>query len=513
MPTCTQPAAPVRKANTARILVLLSSATWLAGCTVGPDYRMPSLSLPLHWGSDEPAQAAVQPAAVKPAEAPKLSQWWLRLDDPVLTSLIQDAVRGNLDVATAKAKIREARASYRKAGGALEPSVDLSSSASRSRSSASSSSSGRQSYSTQFQAGFDASWELDLFGANRRAVEAAQYGVDAAEDELRSTLLTLIGDVAANYVEMRGYQARIELARRTAASQHETANLTRVQYDAGTSSALDVANAVGQATATEANISAFEASRAEAVHRLGVLLGLSPAALAERLGAGAPVPAPQGPVPTGVPADILRSRPDVRQAERELAQATAKIGEAEAARYPDISLTGSLATSGTSVGDLAKGTSIGWSIGPSLSLPIFDGGQLNAAVEVTQAQRDQSYIAFRSAILTALEDVENAAVSLSQERIRNERLSASAASYREAQQLAQARYQGGTSSFLDVLDAERSLYSAEDSLITSTVAITTDYIALNKALGGGWDGEIDASKPEIVDTDTGPRLAARPIGQ
>jgi len=368
--------------------------------------------------------------------------------------------------------------------------------------------------SNQFKAGFDASWELDLFGGNKRGIEAAAYGVDAADDELRATLLTLVGDVATNYVEARGYQARIAFARRTAESQRETESLTRVKFETGASSRVDVANASGQASSTEANIPTLEASFAAAVHRLSVLTGRAPAALVARMRADAPIPAPTAPIPTGVPADILRARPDVRLAERQLAQQTALIGEAEAARYPGISLTGSVATAGVNVGDLAKSTSISWAFGPTLSLPIFNAGELASAVRVAEAQRDQSFVAFKASVLTALEDVENAATSLTQERIRYQRLEASAESYREAARLARALYQAGSSSFLEVLDAERSLYSAEDTLIQSRVAIATDYVALNKALGGGWDGAIDASKPEVVDSNTGPHFisnkAARP---
>jgi len=483
-----------------RTATVLAAAAWLSACAVGPDYQTPLLSLPTHWGSKQPAE---QP------QPPELSQWWARLGDPTLNEIVDEAVRKNLDVASARAKIREARASYREARGSLFPSVDGSSSATRSkssnsRSSGSSSSSG--SASNQFEAGFDASWELDLFGGNRRATEGAIYGTQAAEEELRATLLTLIGDVTSNYVEARGYQARIAFARRSAASQRNTEALTRFKFETGASSAVDVANASGQASSTEANIPSLEASFAAGVHRLSVLTGQAPAALITRMQSDAPIPSPTLPIPTGVPANILRSRPDVRLAERELAQKTAAIGEAEAARYPSVSLTGSVATAGVNVGDLAKSTSISWAFGPTLSLPIFNAGQLKAAVNVAEAQRDQSYLAFKASVLTALEDVENASVSLAQERIKYEKLAASAESYRQAATLARELYQTGSSSFLEVLDADRSLYSAEDLLIQSRVAIATNYIALNKALGGGWDGVIDASTPEIVDTNTGPHF-------
>lgn len=487
-----------RRRSVAHRAAALSAAAWLGACAVGPDYQTPVLSLPSHWGSEAQAQ---------PAKAPALSQWWHNLGDDTLNALIEEAVRDNLDVATAKAKVREARASYDQSRGSLFPSVGASGSAKRQKTGSSGSSGGGSGYVTnQFQAGFDASWELDLFGGNRRGVEASAYGIDAADEELRAALLTLVGDVASNYVEARGYQARIAFARQTAESQRQTESLTRVKFETGESSGVDVANASGQASSTEANIPSLEANFAAAVHRLSVLTGRAPAALIDRMKADAPIPAPTAPIPTGVPADILRSRPDVRLAERQLAQQTALIGEAEAARYPSISLTGSVSTAGVNVGDLAKSSSISWAFGPTLSLPIFNAGELAATVRVAEAQRDQSFIAFKASVLTALEDVENAATALTQERIKYQKLESSANSYREAARLARALYQNGASSFLDVLDAERSLYSAEDTLIQSRVAIATDYVALNKALGGGWDGAVDASKPEIVDTNTGPHL-------
>ena len=466
-------------------------ALGLAGCAVGPDYRTPQIDVPGQWSS---TGAETVPAA------PQLADWWQRLRDPALDRLVEEAVAGNLDVATAKAKIREARASVRQAGGALYPSLDGSASATR-RGTGNSSEA-----SSQFQGGFDAAWELDLFGANRRAVEAAGYGLDAADEDLRATLLTLVGDVASNYVEARGFQARIAYARQTAASQRETEALTRIKFEAGAASAVDLANARGQASSTEATIPTLETAYAEAVHRLSVLTGRPPAALKARMAAKEPIPTPALPVPTGVPADVLRARPDVRVAERQLAQATARIGAAEAARYPNISLTGSLSTAAATLGSFASGSTVSWAFGPTLSVPIFNGGELAAAVEVAEAQRDQSFIAFRAVVLTALEDVENAAVGLTQERLRHDSLDESATAFREALRLARALYETGATDFLDVLDAERSLYSAEDSLIQSQVAIATNYIALNKALGGGWNGIIDAGQPEVVDVNTGPHF-------
>lgn len=464
----------------------------LAGCAVGPDYRTPAVAVPALW-----AGPGVQ------AGPTQLARWWTRLNDPMLDSLIERAVQGNLDVAQAKARIREARASYRAATGAELPAASATGQAQRAGQGT-----GTGSGYTEIRAGFDASWELDLFGASRRSAEAARRGVEAQEEALRDTLLTLIGDVASDYVALRGYQARIALARSSAATQRQTARLTRTKFEAGSASALDLANAEGQAASTEAQIPTLEAAALQMIHALGVLTGQAPAALADELGTARPIPTPRLPVPAGIPADILTSRPDVRAAERTLAQATAKIGAAAAARYPDIGLSGAIATSGSKLGDLGRNSTISWSFGPSLSLPIFQGGRLRAEVELAQAQRDAYFVAYKAAVLGALRDVEDAIVSLAQDRRRSAKLGEAAASYRTAAELSRTLYQSGASSFIDVLDAERSLYSAEDALLQSRVAIATDYIALNKALGGGWDGQIDSARPEITDTTMGPHRPA-----
>jgi len=474
----------------------------LAGCAVGPDYVSPAVELPKHWSNDNHKGKRQERASAS------LAEWWRRLDDPLLNELIDEAAQDNLDVAAAKARIREARALLRQSSGTLFPQISGSGSATANRTTAGAVSNGLGGTTyNQFQAGFDATWELDLFGANHRAAEAAAYSVDASEDDLRATLLTLIGDVASYYIEARGYRARAALARRTAASQRATAAMTLGKVNAGSASAVDAAKATAQAASTEANVPTYEASYKEAVHRISVLLGRDPQALASRLARATPIPAPRMPLPKGVPADVLKMRPDVRKAERQLAQYTAEIGRAEAALYPDLSLSGSISTTALKLGDLGKSSTIGWSVGPTLSVPIFNGGKLRAAVDVAKAQRDEHYIAWRGAVLTALEDVENAIVSLTQERIRIHSLAESAERYGEALRLSRSLYESGSSGFLDVLDAERSQFSAEDALLQSRVNVARDYVALAKALGGGWDSAIDSSKPEVVDAKVGPHLA------
>lgn len=493
-----------RKGRWAASSAILAGLLLLGGCAVGPDYAPPEATgLPAHW------HRAAESTSVT-TEA--LGEWWRDLGDKRLERLMADAVEGNLDVATAKAKIREARALRREAIGGLLPSVDGSASATRLQSTAASTAAGSR-VSNLFQAGFDASWELDLFGANARSLEAASANVAASEADLDSTLLTLVGDVASYYTEARGYQARIALARRTAKSQRETAALTRTKFETGSASAVDSSKADAQAASTEAEIPSLEAAFAQTVHRLSILTGREPGALAREMAAGGPIPAPRHRLPTGVPADVLTHRPDVRAAERRLAQATAQVGAKEAALYPSVSLTGSISTSATRVGDLGKASTIAWSWGPSVSVPFFHGGALVAARDAAEASRDQSFVAWKASVLTALEDVENALVSLSKERTRSRSLSEAAAQYRQAATLSRVLYQTGSASFLDVLDAERSLYTAEDTLLQSRVAITTDHIALAKALGGGWRRPVDPTPPVVVDTGTGPHLRPLPSSE
>ncbi len=480
-----------------KVALSLLSFSLLAGCIVGPDYQQPQPALPAHWGSKKEQ---------KPARPPELSQWWLQLRDPLLNTLITEAVEGNLDVALAKAKIREARAAYRQQKGTLFPSADSSASTTRTRSTSADGRSDASVY-TQYQGGFDASWELDLFGGNRRGLEAAQYKADAAEEELRDTLVTLVGDVASYFIQAREYQALLALAQRSAVSQRKTAELTREQFTAGEATGVDDAKADAQALSTEADIPTYQISYSQTVHRLSILLGQQPSVLEGRLEKSGAIPLPKAPVSTGIPADILLNRPDVRLAERQLAQYTAKIGQAEANRYPSISLTGDIATSALSASDLGKKSTIGWSLGPTLSVPIFQGGQLKAAVDVAKAQRDQYYVSYQAAVLDAMEDIENAIVSLSQTRTRYAKLTSSTASYRRAAELSLTLNEAGAVDFLDVLDAERSLYSAEEALIQTRADIATYFIALNKALGGGWDCGIDVSTPAVVDVNTGPHLA------
>nr|WP_252193215.1 efflux transporter outer membrane subunit [Rhizobium sp. CSW-27] len=478
--------------RTAQLAVLLATSM-LSGCVVGPDYTKPDLALFRNW------TASAGKEVLKPTQ---LAGWWKGLGDPLLNDLVEEAVRGNLDVATAKANLRLARATTRSTEGALLPSLSQSDSATRSRSV----SDGDASYNTQYKAGFDASWEIDLFGGNRRSLEAARASEEAEEETLRQTLVTLVGDVASYYVEAREYQALVNLAERSAKSQLQVLALTRRQFEAGEATGVDVAKAAATAASTEADIPSYRISYAQAVHRLGILIGQTPDAVEARLKKPAPIPVPKRTMPASIPAEILLNRPDVKAAERELAAYTAKVGVAQAARYPSISLTGDVTTSASSVSDLARKSTIGWTLGPSVSIPLFQGGQLKAAVDEAKARRDTYFVAYQSAVLTAMEDTENAIIGMTQSRLREEKLRQSVAGYRQATELSRSLFQSGASDFLDVLDAETSLYSAEESYIQSTANTATYFISLNKALGGGWSGTIDADQPLVVDRNEGPHV-------
>ncbi|WP_375705778.1 efflux transporter outer membrane subunit [Bartonella sp. AA2SXKL] len=467
----------------------------LSGCMVGPNYQKTSFRVPAVWG-EKSAQTTRQPVA--------LAGWWRHLNDPVLDALMDYAISGNNNVAVAKARVREARAGLGQVVGTLLPNVSNSISGTRSRSGQS------DALLNQYSSGFDASWELDFFGGHKRAVEAARYGLDAAVEDMRATMVTLLGDVATNYVQMRGWQQKLFIVRQIAVSQRKTYELMRARLTAGDVSELDVSNAQAQMANTEADISQMEANLAMSVHRLSVLTGRVPTALKDLLQKNAKhakIPQPRWPIPAGIPADILLTRPDLRRAERQYAQATARIGQREADRYPSLTLTGNISTAATAIDQLWKNSTIGWSFGPGLRFPLFNGGQVEASIAVARAQRDQAFITYRAAVLEALEDVENALVRLTKEHQRLEKLIVANKASLHSLKLSRNLFENGNTSFLELLNADRSYYSAQMALKDSRVSLVTQYITLMKALGGGWDGVVDVSRPEVV--DNAPRSRAK----
>lgn len=464
-----------------------------AGCVaVGPDYRLPVINTPPAWNSK--ARTA----------APKLADWWKNLGDPILDQLVADGIEGSPDVATAKAKVREARASYASAGGALYPSAEGSGSFTRSGGRG-----GDAANTSNFR--LNPTWDIDLFGANRRGVEAAYYAKESADERLRAALVSLIGDIATNYVQLRGTQAQIAIAERNAASQRRTVALTRTQLEAGNISQVDLLSAQTQADTTAAGIPSLRISYASFLNKLSTLTGRSSLALAAILDKPRPLPSAPRRITAGLPAALLLSRPDIRAAERDYAATTARIGQSQAALYPKISLSGAINTGGANFGDLARLSTIGWSFGPSLSFPVFQGGKLLADVDLARATRDEAFIKFRQTILESLSEVENASVAFNQNRLRIAQLQKIVSNSAKINALTLDQFKAGSKNFLDVLNAQRSLLDQENALAQARVEIITNYVSLQKALGGGWNGRIDVAKPEVVDGYTGPHLVKHPV--
>jgi multidrug efflux system outer membrane protein len=461
-----------------------------AGCSVGPNYKRPDSRVAATW--NEAQQNGIE------TRGTELTRWWTTFNDPLLNSLVARAVESNLDLRLSEARIREARAVRAVTASGAWPTVDVSGSYTRSRASENAFSLPSQGVSGSFssvgdgpqdlfRSGFDASWEIDVFGGVRRRVEAADATIEASFEDHRDVLVTLLGDVARNYIDLRGFQHRIEVARANLRAQQETLELNKVRFDAGLASDLDVAQAEGQVNATAAQIPALEALLKQAAHRLDVLLGSQPGVLWRELSNEAPIPALPSEVLVGLPSELLRRRPDIRRAERQLAAATAQVGAATADLFPRFSLTGAAGLQSLSASDWFSGGSRFWSIGPTVRWPIFDAGRIRANIEVRNAQQEQALRQYEKSILTALEDVENSLVNYSREQERHRSLTEAVSANRRAVAMANELYTNGLVSFLNVLEAQRSLYASENDLAQSEAAMASNLVALYKALGGGWE--------------------------
>ena len=476
----------------------LGAVLFIGGCTVGPNYKRPEMNVPTAYGSTTrpTSVASSQPAtSTQPVVAVDTAQWWRTFNDPVLDRLVDQALQANLDLRQAQGRIREARALRRIAGSGYYPSVDASGSYTRSKGSknvvapgvASGTGIGLGREQDLWQAGFDASWEVDVFGGIRRGVEAAEADLQAAVADRDNVVVSLLGEVGRNYVELRGFQRQITIAQENVTSQSESLELTRAKFRAGLSNDLDVAQAEAQVASTQSQIPALETQAAQATHRLAVLIGQAPESLLAELGQPAPLPAPPPVVPLGVPSELLRRRPDIGFAERQLAAATARIGVATADLFPKFTIIGSLGQESTRFSNLADGNSTFWSIGPGVSLPIFNAGRLRAAVDVEKARTEQALAVYERTVLQALADVEDALVAFEKEQARRAILVQAVQSNRRAVSLSEQLYQRGLAPFLNVLDAQRALYQAEDQLVQSDTTVSSSAVALFKALGGGWE--------------------------
>ena len=450
----------------------LALALGLTSCAVGPQYRLRTpdeLKVPTAWNASLPEKT----------QSGDLVEWWRQLGDPVLTSFIEDALKASPTIDLARAKLREARAQRRVTAAGLLPTVSGSVSAGRSKS-------GEAEAASNYQAGFDAGWEVDIFGAGRRALDASTADLEATEAGLHDAQVSLAAELAVNYVEVRSLQARIGIARENLALQTETRQIAGWRHQAGLVSGLDYDQARASEAQTQAQIPALESSLAEAKNRIAVLLGSAPGSVDEKLSAVAAIPPVPDSVIVGIPADILRRRPDVRAAERTLAAQTARLGAAVASRFPNFNLSGSLGVDGVTLSALTGGTSVVRSLVASIAETIFAGGKIRQQIEVQSAAQEQALASYESTVLTALEDVENALIALRRNRERLAFLQTADEAARNAAAYARQRYQAGLVDYTSVATTQQTQLSASDSLKSCEADITTSLIQLYKALGGGW---------------------------
>ncbi len=462
----------------------------LAGCAaVGPNYVPPDVEAPQKWNA--PLEKGL---TSKSMDTLALASWWSTLDDPMLTSLIGKAIRGNLDLREAMARVREARARRGINRAELFPAVDATGSARLSRSSEEMGSGVERDL---YSAGFDSSWELDLFGGIRRSVEAAEADLEASEEDLHDVLVTLLAEVALNYVEVRTFQTRLLIAEANRDAQEETYNITRWRFEAGLATQLDVEQAKFNLEQTRSQIPSLQIGLEQALNRIAVLLGEHPGSLDEELEVHKLIPVTPLEVAVGVPADVLRQRPDVRRAERQLAAQTARVGVATAELYPKFTLSGSIGLEALSFGNLFSSKSRTYGIGTGFTWNIFRAGSIRQNIEVQDALQEQALIRYEATILTALEDVENALVAYADEQIRRQSLLEASEAAQRAVDLAQSQYSSGIIDFQVVLDAQRSLLSLQNQLAVSDGEVKSNLIRLYKALGGGWTPlEPASSAPE-----------------
>jgi len=464
-----------------------------SGCMVGPDYVRPQTEAPAEWSGLAEAPKGQTPIAI--TGEPDLTQWWKQFNDPVMTGLIEEALKANLDLKSAEAVVRQARASRGIASAALWPSVGASAGYQRERTTTA------PTDQNLFQAGLDAVWELDIFGGLHRNIEAADANVEAAVENMHAVQVSLVAEVALDYVQLRGYQQEVLVAQQSQKVQKETADITRKLFAAGFDTALDVANADAAVATTEAQIPVYETAARQSIFALSILLARPPADLLQQLSAPAGLPVVPAHVPAGLPSGLLRRRPDIKAAEAQLHAATAQIGVATADFFPQFSLTGSVNWNSNLLRTWWNTANRTFGAGPSVTWPIFQGGAVAANVRLQEALRDQAFIAYQKSVLTAFQDVENALTAFFNEQQHRTSLSDAAAANRKAVDLSLTLYTGGQNNFLTVTAAQQSLYATENALVQSDCSMASDLIALFKALGGG--GE---SLPSRADTTKDARL-------
>ena len=461
-----------------RSRLVLACAAFTAACgSVGPDYEQKPFAAPASWSAPK-GDAITDAASIDAA-------WWRAFGDPAIDALVDAALAQNLDLAAAFARLRAARAMAGVAEADRFPSLDLRSSYDHRR----------ESRNTPFGAfipetdihtiAVDASWELDLWGRVRRSVEAASREVDATAADVEAAAVTVAAEVVTAYVDLRAAQQRLRIARQNLTLQEQTMSLVEARLDAGLAVERDGAQARTNVASTRARLPSLEAAEQAAQNRLCVLLGSAPGQLPVALAPDAALPKAPLQVAVGVPADALRSRPDIRAAERRFAAAVARVGVAEGDRYPRFALAGTIGLSANSAEDVFRNGSDVTGFGPSLRWSLFDGGRLRQRVKALEADAEAAQIAWETTVLLALEEAENAMTRFVREQTRLASLQLAAKEARRAVDLAQAQYRTGLSDFQTVIDSERTVASLEDDLVASEAAIAGGLVEIHKALGGG----------------------------
>lgn len=457
-------------------VLMLAVVLAASGCApVGPDYVEPVLEAPVHWrnaSSDE-----------RPADDERLVLWWRVFDDRTLDDLIIRAVDGNLDVRQAISRVEASRLQRRQAGSVLSPTVVGEGSVGKS---GSRSSDDGAVTSEWYAIDLGASWELDVFGGLRRSLEAATADYQVTIEDMRDVTVTLLAEVAVAYIDLRAYQQRLLVARSEAVTRQESLALLESAKAVGLYDQLPLDQARANLAAVQAGIPTLENGIETSLNRLAILLGQPAGELHHELLEIMPIPQATAAIMVGIPAEVLRQRPDIRRAERELAGQTARVGVAEAELYPSFSLSGSIGLEAVSMNDLFSSPTRQWSIGPSFSWPIFDAGYIRTAVLIRTEEQRQAALAYRSAVLTAVEETENALAAYVAERQRLERLGQGAAAARSARVLTEQQYRAGLLEYSDVLDAQRSVLSLEDQLAQSRATVSANLVHIYRTFGGGW---------------------------
>lgn len=514
-----------------RVLMVALATAGIVGCEVGPNYKAPEVTMPASFDlgpqllpttmpvsktaagaatqatmpQGSSVAAATRPVKVMASATPiDLQRWWEALGDAELDRLVTQAVAANFDVGAAVARVQEARAQFSAATGAEFPLLDATAGAGRGSGTnntknriggplnAGTNTGGLEQLN--YVAGFDAAWEVDLFGRLRREAEAAKADADAAAENRNQVLVTVISEVARNYISVRSNQLRLKITQENIEALKRTAELTRVMVRRGLGNELNVVLAERQVSAALARVAPLDAEIKRAQREIAVLLGKNPEELYAELdgppagAGGAGIPALVEELDAGVPAQLLRRRPDVRRAERQLAAASARIGVATADLFPSLSLTGGVGVQGQGLGVSPPHDLLDWSVGPAFRMPLLDFGRLDALVQVQDFRTQQVLLGYRKAVVSAVAEVENALASYAAERNRLEQLTVAVDSSQQAVNLATQRFNRGLTDFLNVLDAQRQLYALEDEVAASRQTVSTQLIGVFKALGGGWEG-------------------------